>query len=169
MKNSAHHIFAIIFLFFCVFIYVFYRTEDTLINLILLQLLPNSELLLFKETIRSTVAFPAWVIYSLPGGLWVFAASILARKLRLRIFSKNICIEWAPMFFALWLEFWQYVGIVKGHFDVLDILIVLIFGLTAMSVKKPMQLSTQTLFPFHKRSTIFVFVFVCVFLGHVFA
>ena len=152
----------------CLFIYVFYRPEGTLINIILNDILPSDMLLSLKQSVRFHIPLNDTVVYSLPGGFWVFSATVLARKLRLRLFKKQVNLEWLPMSFALWLEFWQYFGVVKGRFDIVDILLVIIFGLLAIVAHKPMQFQQQLVFPFHRRSVAFAFVFVCVFLGHVF-
>lgn len=167
-KVKINYSVVFIFLLACLFIYVFYRPEGTLINIILNDVSPNGLLINLKQSIQSLLPLNETIIYSLPGGLWVFSATVLARKLQIRISTRKINLEWLPMTFALWLEFWQYFGIVKGHFDLMDIFMVVLFGLSALLAFKPMKLTPQTLFPFHRRSAAFLLVFVCVFLGHVF-
>ncbi len=167
-KVKINYTLVFIFLLACLFIYIFYRPEGTLINIMLREFLPNEWLLNFKHSVRTALPLHNAIIYSLPGGLWVFSATVLARKLNLRFFQKQINLEWLPMGFALWLEFWQYFGIVKGHFDMMDIYMVLLFGTVAILVYKPMKFQQQLLFPFHRRSVVFISVFICVFLGHVF-
>lgn len=168
VKVKINYATVFIFLLSCFFIYVFYRPESTLINIILSDVFPSESFLSFKESLRFILPLNEIIIYSLPGGLWVFSASILARKLRLQVAGRKINLEWIPMAFALWLELWQYFGIVKGRFDIADILIVVMFGVTALVAYRPMKLSQQTLSLFHKRSAAFLLVFICVFLGHVF-
>jgi len=167
-KVKINYSLVFIFLLACLFIYIFYRPEGTLINILVAEFFSSKHFLSVKDSVADVLPLNELIIYSLPGGLWVFSASILARNLRLRLFNKQINLEWLPMVFALWLEFWQYFGIVKGRFDVIDILIVLLFGFTALLAHRPMQLSHRMLFPFHRRSAFFMLVFVCVFLGHVF-
>jgi hypothetical protein len=167
-KVKINYSLVFIFLSACLFIYIFYRPEGTLVNIVLSDIFPNESLLSLKKYVTNVLPLHELIVYSLPAGLWVFSASILARNLRLRLFKKQINLEWFPMAFALWLEFWQYFGIVKGRFDVADIFIVLIFGFMALVAHRPMQLSPRMLFPFHRRSAAFMIVFVCVFLGHVF-
>ena len=157
-----------LFLLVCLFIYTFYRPEGTLINILLADMFPSDSWLNTKQLIRSVLPLNEILIYSLPGGLWVFSSTVLARKLQVHFFSKRINLEWLPLCFALWLEFWQYFGVIQGRFDIIDVLMVVVFSSFALVAYKPMQFQQQLLFSFSKRTVAFTTVFICVFMGHVF-
>jgi len=167
-KVKINYSLVFIFLLACLFIYVFYRPQGTLINILLSEFFSSEYLTNLKDFVQRVLPLNETIIYSLPGGLWVFSATVLARKLRFRFFSKQVNLEWLPLCFALWLEFWQYAGIVKGRFDLMDVFMVALFGTFALVAYKPMQFQQQLLFPFNKRGIAFAFVFICVFMGHVF-
>ena len=60
----------------CLFIYVFYRTEKTLVNYIATALLSKEGYKGVKEIIVSVLPLKDIIIYSLPEGLWVFCITI---------------------------------------------------------------------------------------------
>ena len=151
----------------CAFIYIFYRPEGSLINIFLNLFLPDT-FLAYKETVRIILPLHEAIIYSLPGGLWVFSATIVARNLRLNIFSKVINLEWLPMTFALWLELLQYFSLVKGRFDWVDVLFVLLFGFLAKYFFNKRYTGHTSLNTFNQQGWAFTLVFLCVFMAHVF-
>jgi len=160
---------AIIFsLLACIYVYVFYRPEGTLINILLSKLLPQTDWLAIKTSVRQMWPLPKWVIFSLSGGLWVFAATMLARQLKIYFYNVTIHAKWMPMLFALWLEFWQWMGIVKGRFDWMDVLLVLLFGVGAIAIPvHNIQLGKKYI-QHERQQWLFAFVFLSVFMGHVF-
>lgn len=157
----------IVLLFICLVIYIFYRPEGTLINIILNSIFSQELLLSFKESVRSAVPLNNAYIYSLPGGLWVFCATLLSYKLRTRLFQREINLEWLPVAFAVWLEVGQLIGLVKGRFDLMDLTLVVLFFLLAKiflggSGQKQLSLALN------RRSFKFILGFICVFMAHVF-
>ena len=158
----------ILFLIVCVFVYVFYRPESTLINILLGYVMHEPGWLSFKAFIRDVLPLPKWIIFSLPGGLWVFAATMLSKKLKLRLWRVTFSAMWLPMLFALWLEFWQLMGVVKGRFDWMDVLLVILFGLSAILFPEYKMLKSKRNIFFERQRLAFGFVFFSVFMGHVF-
>ncbi len=151
----------------CALIYIFYRPEGSLINIFLNLFLPET-FLAVKETIRTTFPLHEAIIYSLPGGLWVFSATLVARNLRLHVFGKSINLEWLPMVFALWLELLQYFLLIKGRFDWVDILFVLSFGFLAKFFFNKRSTQYTALNAFNQQGWAFTMIFLCVFMAHVF-
>lgn len=68
-------------------------------------------------------ALPDVVVWSVPFGLWVFAATLLLRG-----------TSWvaAPLVLAIGAELGQLVGIVPGVFDAVDLFVVIAFGAVAL-------------------------------------
>jgi hypothetical protein len=166
-KPTKYNLLVLACLLLCALIYIFYRTESSLINIVLNGFMPDT-FIGFKEGVRNILPLHEAIIYSVPGGLWVFCATLMARNLLLPIFQKQFNLEWFPMGFALWLECWQYFGVVKGRFDLVDILFVLVFGLLAKFIfnrtyNHPIFFNTL-----NKQRLAFTFIFLSVFMAHVF-
>lgn len=106
---------------FCGFVILCYRPENTYLNTLLSELDTGwfSELRLWWQ---AHVPLADFLVYSLPGGLWVFVLSLLGWRLYLGPFN----LFWLGLFFGLGFELTQLLGITDGTFDVLDLIAVLI-------------------------------------------
>ena len=92
-------------------IYLLFRTEDTIIN----RLTSN---FFSGDSFLHNFNVADWVIYNLPGALWLFAfLSIFVVKKEKGIFYCLI-----PLSVALLIEFLQYLSITDGTYDVIDVL-----------------------------------------------
>ncbi len=129
--------------------------------------MPDS-FLVFKESVRNLIPLNETIIYSLPGGLWVFSATIVSRNLGLKVAERFINLEWLPMTFALWLEALQYFSLIKGRFDMVDILLVLVCGLGAKFLFARHENRITSFSWQSQQSVAFALVFLCVFMAHVF-
>lgn len=110
---------------FCGLVILFYRPENTYLNTLLLGVSTESFGQL-RSWWQMELALPAFMVYSLPGGLWVFVLSLLGWRLYLAGFH----LFWLGLIFGLGFEFTQLFGITDGTYDVQDLLAVLIgFGL----------------------------------------
>lgn len=79
-----------------------------------------------KQRIQEIIPVPNWIIYSLPGGIWVYVASIFAHKFEKKLFYFPVHVYILPAIYALGLEFCQLCHLTDGTFDWLDLLFVLI-------------------------------------------
>jgi hypothetical protein len=68
---------------------------------------------------------PNWVIYSLPGGIWVFVLTIIFRRVYRKRITPQLPIDYLPMIYAIGLEFLQYLHVTDGTFDKMDLMIIL--------------------------------------------
>lgn len=91
-------------------IYLLFRTENTIINQLTLSYFSFT-------SFSSNVSIADWVIYNLPGALWLFAfLSILVKKNEKSIFFCLI-----PLGGALAIEMLQYFSITDGTYDLIDV------------------------------------------------
>lgn len=70
---------------------------------------------------------PDWILYNLPDGLWLFSITslmIIIWRQEINI-SKLVYILFPSLFVLLW-EFGQYLNVIKGIFDIKDLVIYLI-------------------------------------------
>lgn len=104
------------------FIYTFYRAEETNVNL-LLKYVFHSDFQSIRVHVTQAIPLHSVVIYNLPGALWVFSVTLLVQNLFLRIKHRKIYLIYFPILFVLLLEISQLLRITDGTFDLLDIVI----------------------------------------------
>ena len=156
----------IIPLLMSLFVYLFYRIDQTNINLILNTLFQNSFSEL-KTSINQMIQLPEFMIYNVPEGLWVFSISLLGAKLFIKIKKVRIHLIYLPISFALVLEIIQAMHITNGTFDPMDMLISSLGWLFAFCYYL-YSANTVTHLPNKvSRLYIFCFVFCCVYLSDI--
>mgnify|MGYP003636407017 CR=1 FL=1 len=112
-------------------IYVFYRSELTLINQAIGIFLPLADLLKYQEQVQTALPLPNWIIYSLPEGLWVLFVTLISKEFYFTSQSKNYSLVFFPILLAICIEVFQYFQLTDGTFDWLDLGVALFFwGLT---------------------------------------
>jgi hypothetical protein len=77
---------------------------------------------------------PSWVIYSLPTGLWLFGGILLFSS----IWGKIVYVKiiWITLFalVAIGSELGQYFGLVRGTYDLMDLIVMVISIATAVFI-----------------------------------
>lgn len=150
----------------CLFAYVVYRTDRTIVN-ILLDHITSGKASPVRTWLRSHISLPEWCIYSLPEALWVFSAALVSRRLYAVIGEKRFYLSWMPLVYAVLLEFLQLAHVMPGSFDIMDLGLALLFSLYAhYGIRCP--LPQQHVFGLLNYRTFFlVYVYALVFLSHV--
>lgn len=150
----------------CLFIYLFYRSEKTLVNELVKMLFSEDSYLAIKSSIAKALPLTELIIYSLPGGLWVFCVTVLSRNFIVKIKGYEIEVVLIPILFAIGLEFLQLIHVTKGIFDPLDIILYLVLWMIAAW---PYQHESKQdiLSPFTMRGFMCVSCFFSVYLAHV--
>jgi hypothetical protein len=148
------------------FIYAFYRTDKTEVNQWIIYFVSFESYSQVKAIVTSTLPLDGSIVYSLPGGLWVFCATALALGFYFEFGDLKVYIGPLPMLFATGLEFCQLTHLAHGTFDARDIMFYGVAWLMATwlfnSRSKQNILSPLTLHGFMCLSCFF-----CVFLAHV--
>lgn len=163
---KRYHISIVIPLLLSLFIYLFYRIDETNVNL-LLSYFFDLGFTESKHTLKSILPIPEFIIYNLPEGLWVFSISLLGANLFIRIKKIRIHLIFLPITFAIALEIFQGMHITNGTFDILDVLISTIAWLLAylyyewpINQLKELQYTSTRMYAF-------LFVFACVYLSDI--
>lgn len=113
-------------LLFCAFVALFYRPENTYLNHLMIDRVGEG-FVATRYWWQKSMPLSAFLIYSLPGGLWVLVLSLLGWRLKVLGFH----LFFLGIIFGLGFEFVQITGLTDGTFDWLDIVAVLIgFGLS---------------------------------------
>ena len=105
------------------FIYLFFRTTDTVIFKITNSVISSDVLIGLRLFFQKNLNLTSAVIYSLPGGLWLYSFSNLV----LIFFNKNQKIQYQLTLLFLFLivctlELFQYLNLTDGTFDLIDLL-----------------------------------------------
>ncbi len=108
-------------LFFCLFIYVFYRTEKTLVNQVVITLFSQESYCGLKISITSILPLKDCLIYSLPEGLWVFCITLTSSFFYVDVQKRKWSMVFVPMLVALIMEVFQLLHFINGRFDLMDI------------------------------------------------
>lgn len=154
-------------LFVSLFIYVFYRTEKTLINQLFIWLFHQETYTFFKTRITHSLRLPDFVIYSLPEGLWVFCITITSKSFYVVVQKRKWDLIFVPILIALLMEIFQLLHLTNGRFDWMDIILSTGFWLLALLCTRT-NISKEPLFRSVNTPTISCIVsYAIVYLAHV--
>lgn len=149
-------------------IYVFYRSELTVVNQLIGFFIPIVELLKWQDEIQTALPLPSWAIYSLPEGLWVLFVTLISKEFHFSRQSKNYSLVVFPLLMAVAIEIVQYANITNGTFDWLDLGFAFTFWSIACFLIPPKFNVLQLNKPFKLRRLILFFSYAIVILSDVF-
>ncbi len=133
MNKALRYLIISIALLLGMYIYFMYRSQDTIVNIILAKL-GMRENIYVMNIWHAHYPIPQWCMYSLPGGLWVFAATLLAKTLYFNIKKLTIELRYFPVVFAIIIECVQYLGVTDGMYDTTDLWASLICAALALLI-----------------------------------
>lgn len=157
----------ILCLLFSLFIYLFYRTEETVINEIFISLISFDSFIELRNSIKNALPLNEFVIYSLPEGLWVFCITLTSKFLYLKVGKLEINLIYLPLIFAIGLELFQLLQLTNGCFDFWDIGFSVVFWLIATYLTPFYSARQNILNPLNSNSFICVLSYLIVYLSHV--
>lgn len=159
---------ALIVLTFCLFIYIFYRTEKTVINQLLTQFYSSKSFVEMQQCVRRILPLNKFIIYSLPEGLWVFSATIFSYPFYINIKKYYFYCVYIPIIYPILLEIFQYFNWIHGTFDLIDIIICLFFWLIAsLYVKNKSNRENIITSSLTIKKVLFFSIYGIVYLSHV--
>lgn len=164
---KKHYWYIFFALIISLFIYVFYRTDRTLINQMMIYLLSFKTYDNLKSSINSTFPLNKYIIYSLPEGLWVFCITLTSKEFYFNLYQKRINCVFIPLIFAIGLELMQLFHITNGRFDFLDIGISLLFWFIAAKIIDTKQNFENLFHSINQNSILCVSSYAIVYLAHV--
>jgi len=164
---KKHYWYIFLALIVSLFIYVFYRTDKTLVNQVIIQLISFKTYQHLKLIITASLPLNKYVIYSLPEGLWVFCITLTSKEFYFDLFKKRINCVFIPLLFVVALELFQLFRITNGYFDFFDIGISLLFWLIAAKIIDTQQ-RLENLFHSLNYNNLFCVLSYCiVYFAHV--
>lgn len=124
---SRKYILICVALLISLFIYLFYRTNVTVVNEIFIRMLSLDTYIRLKAQIVQVLPLNDMVIYSLPEGLWIFCITLTSKPYYIRLYNRRIDCIFIPLIFCVGLEILQLFHITNGRFDFMDIGVSVIF------------------------------------------
>lgn len=115
------YIFTCVSLLISLFIYLFYRTERTVVNDIVIRIISFQTYTILKAYIVNALPLNNIVIYSLPEGLWIFCITLTSKPYYIKLNNWRVDCVFIPLIFSFILEILQLVHITNGRFDFMDI------------------------------------------------
>jgi hypothetical protein len=157
----------ILCLMLSLFIYLFYRTEKTVINEIAIALISLEQFVALRNCIVKILPLNEHIIYSLPEGLWVFCIAITSTGLYFSLCKIKVSLLFAPIVFSLGLELLQLLHITNGRFDFWDIGLSIFAWIIANYYITNNIKKQNILNPFNYSSGLCIISYLIVFLAHV--
>ena len=154
-------------LFVSLFIYVFYRSEKTVVNELIISILSLETYSAIKSSMVNAVPLNKLLVFSLPGGLWIFCVTALSQDFYIKIRNYKIQFFRIPILFAIGLEFCQLIHLTNGRFDLWDLVFYLMFWLLAYYSYRFRRAQQNILSPFTLRGFTCLVCFLSVYLAHV--
>lgn len=149
------------------FIYLFYRTERTVITEIFISIISHETYVALKLPIKNSLPLDPHIIYSLPEGLWVFCITLTSKYLFFKIGKIEINCVFIPLAFSIGLELFQMFHYTNGRFDYWDIGFSVFFWAIANFLIKYKSGKQNILSPITTKSILCVISYAIVYLAHV--
>jgi len=164
---KKYNIYVILPLIVSLFIYVIYRTENTVINDLLIYFIPLEEYREIKSYLIKEFNLHDHIVYSLPEGLWVFCATLVSKDFYFAVYERKINCVFFPLLFSVGLEFLQLTRVTNGTFDSLDIIFAIVFWIVAFHFIESPNAQINILRERKIKSISFILSYSIVFLSDV--
>ncbi len=164
---KKNYCFIVLSLLFSLFVYLFYRTEKTVINEIFISIISFEKFAELRKEITNILPLNEHIIYSLPEGLWVFCITLTSKHLFLKVGKREINLLFIPLVFSIGLELFQLLHLTNGRFDFWDIGFSILFWAVANYLINYKSIRQNILQPFTIKSFVCLFSYLIVYLAHV--
>jgi hypothetical protein len=149
------------------FIYLFYRTEKTVVNDLLIRLISLDSYARMKDTVTQYLPLKHFVIYSLPEGLWIFCITLTSRPYMLHWGKRRLDCVYVPLIYCIGLEIFQLLHFANGRFDPVDIGMSMLFWLPANYFFRCIEEKQNLLQPINLKRIACFASYGIVYLSHV--
>lgn len=150
------------------FIYLFYRTEKTLINEIFIFIISHQRFNGLREAVSHSLPLNKYIVYSLPEGLWVFCITLTSKSFYIPSLNQKINCIFLPLIFCPVLELLQLLHFTNGRFDFSDIWISILFWTIGYYFFSTSTTSQNILRPIDTKRLVCFASYGIVYLAHVF-
>ena len=154
-------------LLMCLFIYMFYRTERTVVNELCIRLISLEDYTNLKSLIVGGLPLHPIFIYSLPEGLWIFCITLTSKPYYIAWKKWRLDCVYIPLMFCFSLEILQLVHLTNGRFDLMDICLFMLFWLLGRHVLNQPDEKRNLINELNTKMMICVASYGIVYLAHV--
>lgn len=116
------------------FVYLFFRTEQTLVNYIFIKVFGGEPFYQSRLWVTSHVMLSNFQMYSLPEALWILSITLLSKRYKVRFAAQEISLVYLPIILAFGFELFQWMHWSQGSADLNDIWGALVFWALGMAV-----------------------------------
>jgi hypothetical protein len=157
----------ILSLLISLFIYLFYRTEKTVINEMVIAMISWERYTLWRGIAVNFFPLNDMVIYSLPEALWVFCITLTSKPFYLHLNKWRIDCVFAPLIFCIGLELLQLFHFTNGRFDFNDIWMSFLFWMIGNYAFRDESEKQNILTPLNSRTIVCLATYSIVYLSYV--
>lgn len=164
---KKHYYFITAALLVSLAIYLFYRTEKTVVNEVVIRTISFDHYVSLRQSVNRFLPLNEFVIYSLPGGLWTFCTTLTSKPYYIRQKNMQMDCVVAPLIFSIGLEITQLLHLTKGRFDPMDIWATLSFWAIAVFAFREKLEKQNLLAPINGSRMVCFLSYGVVYLAHV--
>jgi len=164
---KRNYVVIIICLLVSLFIYLFYRTEKTVVTEIFISIISHNKYIQARQLISNLFPLGKHVIYSLPEGLWVLCITLTSKSLFIQLGRFKFYCIFLPLIFSIGLELFQLLHLTNGRFDFWYIGISIFCWSIGNYFIKHQTAQQHILKPINYRSIVCFFSYAIVYLAHV--
>jgi hypothetical protein len=148
-------------------IYLFYRTDKTVVNEVVIRTISYDHYTSLRQSVNRFLPLNAFVIYSLPGGLWTFCITLISKPYYIRQKNWRMDCVVAPLIFCIGLEITQLLHLTKGRFDPIDIWATICFWAIAVFAFRDKTDKQNLVRPINGKRMLCFLSYGIVYLAHV--
>jgi hypothetical protein len=165
---KKEYLYIAVSLLISLFIYLFYRTEKTVVNEMLISIISFDTYAAWKANIVHLIPINDTIVYSLPEGLWVFCITLTSKPYYVKLRNRRIDCVFIPLVFSIGLEILQLLHITNGRFDLIDIGVSIVFWSIGNFTFGNKVAKQNILASLNLKTVICVISYAIVYLSHVF-
>jgi hypothetical protein len=156
-----------VLLFISLWIYLFYRTERTVVNEILIFVISKATYTNLRASVTESLPLNDLVIYSLPEGLWIFCITLTSKPYYISLNKFRLDCMYVPLILCFSLEVLQLLHVTKGRFDFMDICVFVLFWFSGSYCLTQRHEKRHILSNWSSNNIVCLLSYAIVYLAHV--
>ena len=149
------------------FVYLFYRTEQTVVNHLVIAAIGDAPYWVIRDWINQNIHFGSFGVYFLPEALWVLAITLLSKRYSLGLIRLKISLKFVPVLLVIGFEWFQFAHWANGRFDWVDLAGGFVFWVVGLLVVPEKEPKTSLFSKLNFHGIACVLSYAIVYLAHV--
>lgn len=147
--------------------YLFYRTEHTLVNWVFIQVLGGEPFHNARLWVNTRVVLNGFQMYSLPEALWILSITLLSKRYILKLGQFSLQLWFLPLLVAFGFEFFQLLHWSNGIADFNDLWGAVLFWTVGMIIFPEKEPKISLFQSFNIHAVLCTATYAVVYLAHV--